>query len=376
MSPRRTPYVVGPVLVALGILAGACLLREASPPRTLARETPAFDLQPEERRLVDIFRRASKSVVFVSSNALVRRSFSSLNTEEIPQGTGSGFVWDKEGHIVTNFHVVKDHILQNGRGTTITVTLDDQKVYRAEIKGFFADKEIAVLWVKAPPDHLHPIEVGASSDLVVGQTAIAIGNPFGLDHTLTVGVISALGREIQALTGRRIQDMIQTDAAINPGNSGGPLLNSAGQVIGVNTAILSPVGVNAGIGFAIPVDTVSRYVSQLIANGKVSGPGLGIEIVPTNLARRMGVRGGILVGEVARGGAAEKAGLRGTRVLSDWSVDLGDIITGVGKEKVLDLNSLRDALERHSVGQEVDVTFLREGKERTVRLRLQEIDIN
>jgi S1-C subfamily serine protease len=191
-----------------------------------------------------------------------------------------------------------------------------------------------------------------------------------------VGVISALGREIQALTGRRIQDMVQTDAAINPGNSGGPLLNSAGQVIGMNTAILSPVGVNAGIGFAIPVDTVARYVSQLISSGKVSGPGLGIEIVPTNLARRMGVRGGILVGEVVRGGAAEKAGLRGTRVLSDWSVDLGDIITGIGKEKVLDVNSLRDALERHSVGQEVDVIFLRDGRERKARLRLQEIDIN
>ena len=261
MSARKTRFVIGPALLSLGVLAGACFVREPGVPTTLAKDNAtSFTLQPEERRLVDIFRNASKSVVFVSSNALIRRSFSSLNTEEIPQGTGSGFVWDKQGHIVTNFHVVKDHILGNGRGTTITVTLDDQKTYQAEIKGFFADKEIAVLHVDAPADHLHPIEIGSSSDLVVGQNAIAIGNPFGLDHTLTVGVISALGREIQALNGRRIQDMIQTDAAINPGNSGGPLLNSSGQVIGMNTAILSPVGVNAGIGFAIPVDTIQRYV--------------------------------------------------------------------------------------------------------------------
>jgi S1-C subfamily serine protease len=375
MSPRQRTSIIGPTLIALAIFAGACFVRESAPPATLAREMPSFELQPEERRVVEIFRRASKSTVFVSSNAVVRRSFFSLNTEEIPRGSGSGFVWDKEGHIVTNFHVVREHI-EDGKGTSITVTLENQKQYRAEVRGYFADKEIAVLKVNAPADQLHPLEVGSSSDLVVGQSAIAIGNPFGLDHTLTVGVVSAVGREIRALTGRRIQDVIQTDAAINPGNSGGPLLNSAGQVIGMNTAILSPVGVNAGIGFAIPIDTVERYVTQIISEGKVSGPGLGIAIVNPNLARRMGVRGGVLVGELTPGGPADRAGLRGTRIHSDWSVELGDIITGIGKEKVLDVNALRDVLERHDVGDDVEVTLIRDGRERKVRLRLQETEIN
>jgi S1-C subfamily serine protease len=254
------------------------------------------------------------------------------------------------------------------------VTLDDQSQYRAKIVGTYPDKEIAVLEITAPAEKLHPIKIGRSSDLHVGQTALAIGNPFGLDHTLTVGVISALGREIQAMTQRRIADVIQTDAAINPGNSGGPLLNSSGQLIGMNTAILSPSGVNAGIGFALPIDTIHRYVDQIIRSGKVSGVGLGVAIVADYYTRPRGIRG-VLLDTVYPNSAAARAGLRGTQTNQEGELLLGDIITGINGKKVADGDSLRNALEPFSVGDEVEVTFEREKKERKTTVKLQQIDI-
>ncbi len=371
-SMRWIPLLIAP-LVALV----ACLTRNAEPLSAVkAREPEAFELQPEERRIVEIFREASPSVVFISSKVFVRRLFS-RNVEEMPYGTGSGFVWDKKGHIVTNYHVIKEYVESGGRGMTLTVHLGDGTAYRVEdIVGIARDKEIAVIRISAPPEKLHPIRLGTSKDLQVGQLALAIGNPFGLDRTLTVGVVSALDREIRALTGRRISGVIQTDAAINPGNSGGPLLNSAGQLIGMNTAILSPSGAYAGIGFAIPGDTVRWYVDQLIQNrGKIRRAGLGVAIYP-DAARQLGLQG-VLIGEVFEGTAAHKAGFRGTRFYEDDTLaQLGDVIIAIDGEKIRDYESLRDALEKRRVGETVEVTVLRDGKERKLKVTLQEVELD
>ena len=364
------------VAIAAILIFTACYAREPKPVAARPATEP-FELKPEERNVVQIFRDASPSVVFISTNALVRRGFAG-SPEEVPAGTGSGFIWDTKGHIITNYHVVHDFVQRRGRAVTLTVALSNQKRYGAEVVGVFPDKELAVIKIDAPASELQPIRLGQSGNLVVGQTAIAIGNPFGLDHTLTVGIISALGREIQALTGRRISDVIQTDAAINPGNSGGPLLNSAGQLIGMNTAILSPSGVNAGIGFAIPVDTILRYADQIVTRGKITGPGLGIDMLAeywsNHITRRLGVRG-VVIGEVGRGGAAAAAGLQGTKVYTDGTIDVGDIVVAVNGKQVTDIHTLRDVLEPLRIGEEVEITYLRSGKERKAKLRLQEIEM-
>ncbi|MBI4606100.1 MAG: trypsin-like peptidase domain-containing protein [Planctomycetes bacterium] len=372
-SGRLTaPLVLSAAALGLALAAAAASLSPRAPPA--ARAAAAGDdrldaLQPDERRVVDVFRDASRSVVFVSNNAMVRRSFFSRNVEEVPVGSGSGFVWDKAGHVITNYHVVA------GDNRSITVTLEDGSLHRAQLVGSFPDRELAVLKIPAPAEKLHPIRIGRSGDLLVGQTALAIGNPFGLDHTLTVGVISALGREIRALTGRTIADVIQTDAAINPGSSGGPLLSSRGELIGMNTAILSPSGVNAGIGFAVPVDIVRRYVDQIIKHGKVRGAGLGVILVPDEWARAYRIQG-VVIDSADRRGAAAKGGLRGTRVDATGEIEqLGDVITAIGGKDVRDLNGLRDELERHAVGEEVEVTFLRDGAQRKAKVILQEIEL-
>jgi S1-C subfamily serine protease len=374
---RRVLAFAGAFLLAVAGGYAAAYLRLESPPAAAGGEEPELAdaaLRPDERRVVEIFRDASRSVVFISSNAVLSRGFFSTYVEEVPQGTGSGFIWDKSGYVVTNFHVIRDFVERRGRGINLKVTIDDGTVYNAEVRGVYADRELAVLKIDAPADKLHPIRLGSSHDLLVGQTAIAIGNPFGLDHTLTVGVISALGREIQALTGRRIKDMIQTDAAINPGNSGGPLLDSSGKLIGMNTAILSPVNVNAGIGFAIPVDTISRYVNQIVRHGRPRGVGLGIEIVPESLARRLRLRG-VLIDALSPDGGAAEAGLRGTRFLADGSAQLGDVIIAIDGKEVRDVNGLRDLLEDRQVGETVEVTYEREGARRKAKVKLQEIEV-
>ena len=261
--------------------------RQASTPasaRPAATAVPVVargDLAQDEQSTIELFRRASASVVFVT-NIAVRRDAFTLRPLEVPQGAGSGFVWDDQGHIVTNFHVIQG-------GNAWQVTLDDHSDWDAEVVGYAPEKDLAVLRIEAPASRLPPLLIGASADLLVGQKVFAIGNPFGLDHTLTTGIISALGREIDSVGGVPIRDAIQTDAAINPGNSGGPLLDSAGRLIGVNTAIYSPSGAYAGVGFAIPVDTVRWVVTDLIAYGRVQRPTIGVQVAPDAWAKELGI---------------------------------------------------------------------------------------
>ncbi len=326
--------------------------------------TARGDLAQDELNTIDIFRKNSPSVVYITSIAL-RRGLFSLNAVEIPQGTGSGFIWDTEGSIVTNYHVISD-------ANRIQVTMADHSTWRASLIGAAPDKDLAVLKINAPASVLRPITVGNSDDLLVGQKVFAIGNPFGLDQTITTGIISALGREIKAVTGRIIQGMVQTDAAINPGNSGGPLLDSAGRLIGVNTAIFSPSGAYAGIGFAVPVDTVNRTVPEIIQYGHIIKPGIGATLADERLAGRLGIEG-ILILSVERNSPAEKVGLRPTKQYRG-EVILGDIIVAVNETKVRSYDELRTELERFGVGAEVILTILREGDSYGVRIRLEAIN--
>jgi S1-C subfamily serine protease len=251
-----------------------------------------------------------------------------MDAYEVLAGFGSGFVWDNQGHIVTNFHVVEN-------ANSLTVTLSDHASYDAEIVGVEPSKDIAMLRIETRTSKLKPVKIGSSTNLLVGQKVVAIGNPFGLDQTLTTGVVSALGRQIKAGNGRTIQDVIQTDAAINPGNSGGPLLNSNGELIGINTAIISPSGSSAGIGFAVPVNTVSRVGPQLIKFGKVIRPGLGVQLLSNNefYAHRLGIEG-VIIESVQRGSAAYRAGLRGLQTNRFGDSVLGDVIIGINDKEV------------------------------------------
>ena len=316
-------------------------------PRTI---TPRGALNAEERATIALFRQASPSVVYITTLAR-QRDFFSLNIAEIPQGSGSGFIWDQEGHVITNFHVI-----QGASGAK--VTLADHSVWDAQLVGVAPDHDLAVLYIRAPKNQLRPLAIGTSADLEVGQSVFAIGNPFGLDQTLTTGIISALGREINATTGRTIAGVIQTDAAINPGNSGGPLLDSAGRLIGVNMAIVSPSGSYSGIGFAVPVDTVNRIVPQLIRQGEITRAGLGVRIGDDNVSRRLNLPGVLIIG-VDRGSAAEAAGLRSTQVDAKGGVKLGDVIVAIDGERIETANDLFNAMEKRAVGETVKVTVLR-----------------
>ena len=358
-------------LLTLGLLAAQVtqpwwsrVLRPRAQPRTV---TPRGDLAADEKSTVELFEHAAPSVVYITS-LTVRRDAFSFNVLEIPQGTGSGFVWDDAGHIVTNFHVIQT-------AQAAEVTLSDHSSWDARLVGTAPDKDVAVLRIDAPPDQLHPIPVGTSADLRVGQKVFAIGNPFGLDHTLTTGVISAVGREIRSVTGRSIQGVIQTDAAINPGNSGGPLLDSAGRVIGVNTAIYNPPGSSGtyiGIGFAVPVDTVRRIVPELIAHGKLVKPGLGVVLADDRITRELGLKGALVI-DVKPGSSAEQAGIRPTRRDPAGRLVLGDLIVAVGKDDVSSADDLSAALEERAVGDTVEVTLLREGRREKVKVRLQDV---
>ena len=324
--------------------------------------SPRGDLAAEEKSNIELFRVASPSVVYITRLAM-RRGMFSLNLFEIPQGTGTGFVWNDQGHVITNFHVIQ-------RASTLRVTLADNSEWEARVVGVAPDHDLAVLFINAPGSRLKPISIGRSANLQVGQRVFAIGNPFGLDQTLTTGIISALGREIDSVSGRKISGVIQTDAAINPGNSGGPLLDSAARLIGVNTAIFSPSGSSAGIGFAVPVDTVNRVVPQLIRHGRVTRPGLGVHVADRRTAKRFGARG-VLIIRVQEGSAAEAAGLRGTRRSKGGRLLLGDVIVGVGGKPVTSLDELSDALDEHKVGEVVEVRFIRDGNRMSVSVKLQ-----
>jgi len=332
----------------------------ASPPS----EWDAASLSSQEQRDISIFRERSPSVVFIS-NIAYRRDFFTLNVSAIPQGTGSGFIWDDKGHVVTNFHVIAE-------GNRFIVALGD-KDWDAELVGVAPNKDLAVLRIKAPREVLKPLPVGSSSDLMVGQRVLAIGNPFGLDHTLTVGVVSALGRELTSPGGLTIRDIIQTDAAINPGNSGGPLFDSSGRLIGVNTAIYSPSGGSAGIGFSVPVDTIKRLVPQLIAHGRPVRPGIGIELVSDRWAARIHASG-VIVHSVVQGGPAGRAGITGLIQDRRGGVRLGDIIVVVNGQSTQTLEDLVLAFEDVGVGNTATLTLERDGKRRMVDVQLIPIE--
>ncbi|HEX7614727.1 MAG TPA: trypsin-like peptidase domain-containing protein [Thermoanaerobaculia bacterium] len=371
--PRRRGFFA-PILV--GLLVGWAVFvllrggdRNAPGPAPASRSgapadarpvTARGDLAEDEKSTIELFKRASPSVVYITT--LSRRAVNFFEMTDVPQGTGSGFLWDRQGHVVTNFHV-----LQNSDSSV--VTLSDQTNWKATVVGVEPDKDLAVLRIAAPAEKLTPILVGTSKGLQVGQKVFAIGNPFGLDETLTTGIVSALGRTIEAVTGRKIQDVIQTDAAINPGNSGGPLLDSAGRLIGVNTQIASPSGASAGIGFAVPVDTVNGVVPELIAHGRIVRPRLGITPANENVARQLGVTGVLILG-VADGSGAARAGLRGTQRDRDGSLILGDIIVGVAGQDVANYDDLVSALEKQKIGDAVPVKIVRGDRTTTVDVSL------
>ena len=368
---RQSNWIYGWAAAAVSLLAFVFVKQSwvdsasLNDPRAAVRAvSPRGDLASAEKAVIALFRQASPSVLHITAIS-VQRDLFTLNLYQIPEGTGSGFVWDHSGNIITNFHVIQN-------ADVAQVTLGDQTTWKARRVGVAPDKDIAVLRIDAPTNRLQPIPIGTSKDLQVGQSVFAIGNPFGLDQSLTTGVISALGREIESVTRRPIQGVIQTDAAINPGNSGGPLLDSAGRLIGVNTAIYSPSGVSAGIGFAIPVDTVNRIVSELIRYGKVTRPGIGVQIAEEQIADRLGVKG-ILIVEVVPGSAAAKAGLRPTQREGSGRVRLGDVITAVDGKKVESPNELFILLENYKVGDVVSISLLRDGKVMQTKVTLEAV---
>ena len=326
---------------------------------------PIGDLGANERANIEVFERISPSVTYITNKRL-QRDYFSFNVMEVPQGTGSGFLWDNKGHVVTNFHVVYE-------ADEIEVRLQDGKSYDADVVGADPDHDLVVLQINSTNLNISPVMIGSSNDLRVGQKVLAIGNPFGLDSTLTTGVISALGRTIQSMTKRYIHDVIQTDAAINPGNSGGPLLDSFGRLIGVNTAIISPSGTYSGVGFAVPVDTVNRIVTKLINHGKVGRPGFGISLIPEHIMSRIGIEGvGIL--EVFKGSSAEEAGLREVKRLSNGRIEMGDIIIEVDGSHVKSSTDLVRILDRHEVGDEIDIVIIRKNVKKPVRIIIQSVN--
>lgn len=307
-------------------------------------------LQPEEEALINVFEKVSPAVVFIK-NAALQWDLFSTDLYEIPQGAGSGFIWDDQGHVITNFHVIY-------QADKIEVILNDQKSYEAKVIGISPDHDLAVLKINAPTQQLKSISIGSSKGLKVGQKALSIGNPFGLDHSLTTGVVSALGRSMNSIGGRKIHNVIQTDAAINPGNSGGPLLDSSGNLIGVSTSIYSPSGAYAGVGFAIPVDIVKRVVPQLIKYGRV---------------KRAGVKKGAIILDIQRKSASDQAGLQATRRNMLGNIIYGDVIVVVDKQPIESNEDLVTYLETKNEGEKINLKFMRGTKEYGTTVILQEI---
>ncbi|WP_225784196.1 S1C family serine protease [Xenophilus sp. Marseille-Q4582] len=345
------------LLLALAQPLPAAARTEAAP-RPVA---PRGALGADELNNIAVFKAASPAVVNITSLALERQLFS-RNVQQVPAGTGTGFIWDREGHIVTNFHVI-----QNASGAR--VTLADQSTHRAQLVGVFPDRDLAVLKIDVPAAKLQALPLGSSADLQVGQKVYAIGNPFGLDQTLTTGIVSALNREIESQNRRTIRGAIQTDAAINPGNSGGPLLDSAGRLIGVNTAIYSPSGASAGIGFSIPVDEVNRIVPRLIRDGRFVRPAVGVTYAPAEFNEALKLPKGVAILRVQPGSPAERAGLRPfTR--GERGIVAGDVITAIEGEAVASADDVLTVLERLQPGDTATFTLWRAGATRTERVRL------
>lgn len=377
----------GNIIVAIIILAiGAYLGKEFWAPKVenFATETeiktempeivPTTDMHSNRRSVdsivyltdaeaatIDLFEKSAPSVCFITTLS-ERRDYWSRDITEIPSGTGSGFVWDKSGNIVTNFHVIQG-------GSKFKVTLSDGSNWDADVVGFEPNKDLAVLKIKASEDLLHPIPLGRSANLKVGQSVYAIGNPFGLDQSLTTGVISALGREIKSVGGRPIRDVIQTDAAINPGNSGGPLLDSYGRLIGVNTMIYSTSGASAGVGFSIPVDEVNWVISDLVKYGEVKRAVIGITLVPPQYVKNWNVEGAMIM-SVAENSGAEKAGLKALEQSRGGEIIFGDIITGIDNYPIKGIDDIYLALEKYNAGDIVKVTYIRNEKEHETEVQL------
>lgn len=323
--------------------------------------TPIKHIVTEEEATIKLFEESAPSVVFITTST-VRQDYWSRNVTEIPAGNGSGFIWDREGHIVTNYHVIE-------KADRAQVTLSDQTTWDAELIGIEPNKDLAILKIKAPDTKLKPIPIASSHDLRVGQSVFAIGNPFGLDQTLTTGVISALGREIQSIGGRPIRGVIQTDAAINPGNSGGPLLDSSGRLIGVNTMIYSPSGASAGIGFSIPADEVNWVVPDIIQYGEVRRPILGINLVAEQHTQRLKMEGALIL-DVVPDSPADKFGLQATKKDLRGNIILGDLITQINNEVISTNADLFLALEKYNPGDTVRVGYIRKDKVKSVNLIL------
>ncbi len=318
----------------------------------------------DEENNIEVFKQAGQSVVNITNSRLIR-SFYSLNPQEVPQGSGTGFIWNEDGYIVTNYHVVQ-------QANRVTVTLQDGSSYDAAAIGADPDKDLAVLKIEAPEAELVPITIGDSALLEVGRKVIAIGNPFGLDNTMTVGVVSALGREIDSVSRRKIRDVIQTDAAINPGNSGGPLLNSLGQLVGVNTAIYSPSGASSGIGFAIPVNTVKQIVPDLISYGRVQTPILGITRIPQpDYYRQLWGIEGVIVMDVMEGTDPARQGMRGLTRSLRGRVQLGDVIVGINSQPVRNEDDYATIMEQHEPGDVVTVHTRRDNRVLEYEIELQ-----
>ena len=362
-APDRAP--AAPVRAAAGEPGQAPGAALASPPAQTAPPA-ARQLTEDERNTIDIVRKTRNSVVFVTNMQYVQDLFF-RSDQPVARGSGSGFVWDDRGHIVTNFHVIED-------GDKFMVSLPNQKQIEAKLIGREPAKDIAVLRLEEAVPDLQPVQVGASRDLQVGQKVIAIGNPFGFDHTVTQGIVSALGRSMPGAGGVTIRDMIQTDASINPGNSGGPLLDSAGLLIGMNTMIASYSGTSAGVGFAVPVDTIRKIVPQIIQFGKVTRPGIGgVTFVPDEYAQRTGVEGAIIL-EVPRDSQAYQLGLRGLTRNTFGRLLIRDIITAVDAAKIKSYDDFFSSLDSYRIGDTVTLTVERDGKARQVRIQLVGID--
>ncbi len=321
------------------------------------------ELLDSEKRIINIYQKAVPSVVNVANIRYADTFF--YGTVEVPQGTGTGFVWDEAGHIVTNFHVVQ------GGNSFIVTFHEDKKQYKAKVVGVSPKQDIAVLKLTEKPKNLRPISIGTSSGLQVGQMALALGNPYGFDHSLSQGIISAVGRKIDGIGGFKIHDMIQTDTAINQGNSGGPLLNSSGEVIGMNTMIVSRSGSSAGLGFAVPVDTIKRYTPQLIKYGKIIRPGLGVGVLEEEIRERYVGDKGAALSFVDPDGAAKKAGLQGMMRDRFGRIYVGDVILKINGTEVNNRDDVYYQLGKYKIGDTIEIEYQRDGKKKKVSVTLK-----
>jgi 2-alkenal reductase len=356
MNKKTIVFIRFPAALAAVLLLTRAAAHDPVVPRAV---TPRPPLTGNESNVVNLFENAAPSVAYIFIEKQQLTGFFTMGTAK---GAGSGFVWDTAGHIVTNYHVVED-------ASKVQVQLDSGKPIPAKVVGIAPEYDLAVVQLKEVPKDLRPIPLGSSHDLKIGQSVYAIGNPYGLSRTLTTGIVSALDRSLPTSEYAEIAGVIQTDAAINPGNSGGPLLDSAGRLIGVNSAIRSDSGSSAGIGFAIPADMVNRVVPKLIATGRAPRPGIGIVPADPMLVARSGISGVVILG-LTHGTPAEQAGFK---VLDKRSGEVGDIIVGVNGKRIDTLATFVAELDRVGIGNTAELRVSRDGNERTVKIKVVDV---